>query len=246
MKPPYVDERARERLAQMPAPRRALFLDRDGVINVDTGHPHRADQIEWLPGIFELVRAAWADGYVPIVVTNQAGIAKGYYDEAAFLELTRWIHAAFEQAGAPLLATYYCPHHAEGLVRLLRGKCACRKPEPGLLLQAIADWDIDPGLSMLLGDKDSDIEAARRAGVADARLVAGAQEWRALVPAAKRRRDPRPASTSSAWRWRSRASTPKSSCTTCRTSSITGRTSTCARSSRASATRASRISSRRK
>jgi D-glycero-D-manno-heptose 1,7-bisphosphate phosphatase len=183
MRTPFVDPGARERLARMPAPRRALFLDRDGVVNVDTGHAHRAGQVEWLPGIFELVRAAWADGYVPVVVTNQAGIAKAYYDEAAFLEFTRWIHEQFSRAGAPLLATYYCPHHPEAVVAGLRGPCACRKPEPGMLLQAIADWDIDPALSLLLGDKASDLAAARSAGVADAHLVAGAHDWRALVPA---------------------------------------------------------------
>jgi D-glycero-D-manno-heptose 1,7-bisphosphate phosphatase len=171
VRPPFVDEQARERLARMPTPRRAIFLDRDGVVNVDIGHAHRAEQVEWLPGIFERVRAAWAEGYLPIVVTNQAGIAKGFYDEATFLEFTRWIHEQFARAGAPLLATYYCPHHVDAVVPELRGACACRKPEPGMLLQAIADWDIDPVRSQLLGDKQSDLQAASAAGIQDARLV---------------------------------------------------------------------------
>lgn len=143
----------------------ALFLDRDGVINADLGYVHRRDQVEWIPGIFELCRDAWARGMAPVVVTNQAGIARGLYDEAAFLAFTAWLHDEFAARGAPLLATYYCPHHpTAGRGPLLRD-CACRKPKPGMLLQAGADFGIDFARSMLIGDTDSDLAAARAAGV---------------------------------------------------------------------------------
>ena len=150
---------------------RALFLDRDGVINVNHGYVHTPEQTDWIPGIFELARAARAAGFVIVVVTNQAGIARGYYDVGQFERYTRWMHARFEQEGAPLLATYYCPHHPEAGTGALRVSCTCRKPEPGMLLAAIADWQIDPARSILVGDKPSDIEAARRAGVGHGLLV---------------------------------------------------------------------------
>src|SRR5690606_1314353 len=88
-------------------PHRALFLDRDGVVNVDHGYVHTPGRTEWVPGIFELARAARAAGYVLVVATNQAGIARGYYDEEQFRAYTRWVHARFAEEGAPLLATYY-------------------------------------------------------------------------------------------------------------------------------------------
>ncbi len=146
-------------------PRRALFLDRDGVINVNHGYVHAPAQTDWVPGIFELARAARAAGFVLVVVTNQAGIARGYYDVARFERYTRWMHERFEREGAPLLATYYCPHHPEAGIGDWRVACGCRKPEPGMLLAAIGDWDIDPARSVLVGDQPGDIEAARRAGV---------------------------------------------------------------------------------
>ena len=154
-------------------PRRALFLDRDGVINVDTGYVHTAAQTQWLPGIFELVADAVRAGYAPVVVTNQAGIARGYYTEAAFLEHTRWVHEQFAAHGAPLLATYYCPHHPEAGVGALRVTCDCRKPAPGMLLAAAQALDIDLGASLMIGDSPKDIEAARAAGVGRAHLLAG-------------------------------------------------------------------------
>jgi D-glycero-D-manno-heptose 1,7-bisphosphate phosphatase len=156
------------------APRRALFLDRDGVINVDTGYVHTAAQTHWLPGIFELVADAVRAGYAPVVVTNQAGIARGYYSEAQFLDYTRWVHAQFAAQGAPLLATFYCPHHPEAGLGALRVACDCRKPAPGMLLAAAQALGIDLGASLMIGDTPADMEAARAAGVGRARLLEGA------------------------------------------------------------------------
>lgn len=170
---PYVDPAADALLAVAPVPRRALFLDRDGVVNVDHAYVHRPEDTDWIPGIFTLVQDATAAGYLPIVVTNQAGIARGLYDEDAFRRYTAWMHAEFANRGAPLLATYHCPHHPTAGLGALRVACACRKPEPGMLLRAIGDWGIAPGASILLGDKQSDLAAAAAAGIGRALRVDG-------------------------------------------------------------------------
>ena len=143
---------------------RALFLDRDGVINVNHGYVHTPETTEWVPGVFDLAAAAHRAGYLLVVVTNQAGIARGYYTRAQFEDYARWVHAQLAAAGAPLAATYYCPHHPAG-IGVLGVECFCRKPKPGLLLRAAEDLDIDLCASLLLGDSPSDIEAADAAGV---------------------------------------------------------------------------------
>lgn len=170
---PYVDGAAAARVTDIVVPRAALFLDRDGVINVDTGYVHTPESTKWLPGIFERVRDAWRDGRIPIVITNQAGIARGYYDEAQFLAYTAWVHGQFRARGAPLVATYYCPHHPEAGIGPLRTLCTCRKPAAGMLERAIADWEIDPLRSTLVGDKASDVAAGRAARVAELHLLGG-------------------------------------------------------------------------
>jgi D-glycero-D-manno-heptose 1,7-bisphosphate phosphatase len=143
----------------------ALFLDRDGVINVDHGYVHLPDDTEWIPGVFELVSSARRAGYVPVVVTNQAGIARGIYSEEDFRDYTRWVHSVFLANNAPLAATYYCPHHPSAGKGPYMLRCDCRKPAPGMLLAAAKDLGLDLAKSALLGDKDSDLEAARAAGV---------------------------------------------------------------------------------
>lgn len=174
---PYVDPEADTLLASHPGPRRALFLDRDGVINRNHGYVHTPETTDWLPGIFERVRAASHAGYLPIVVTNQAGIGRGYYDEAAFLNYTAWVHARFAERGAPLLATYWCPHHPEAGLGEYLVACACRKPQPGMLLAAMREFGLDLSASALVGDAESDLEAARIAGVWKFRRVAEDEEW---------------------------------------------------------------------
>ena len=148
-----------------PGPHKALFMDRDGVINLDHGYVHTREQTEWVPGIFDLARAARAAGYVLVVVTNQAGIARGLYDVEQFRAYTRWVHASFEAEGAPLLATYYCPHHPEAGLGDLKVACNCRKPKPGMLLTAAEEYGIDLAASMLVGDTATDIGAGEAAGV---------------------------------------------------------------------------------
>jgi D-glycero-D-manno-heptose 1,7-bisphosphate phosphatase len=152
----------------------AAFLDRDGVINVDQGYAHRIDQFEFIPGALSACRRLHEAGYLLIVVTNQAGIAHGYYDERAYQELTAWMRQRFVEAAAPLTAVYHCPHHPRGKLAAFRADCDCRKPAPGMLLQAIREHQIDVSRSFLVGDKETDLEAARRAGVAERYLVRAA------------------------------------------------------------------------
>jgi D-glycero-D-manno-heptose 1,7-bisphosphate phosphatase len=155
------------------APRRALFLDRDGVININHGYVHTPERTEWVAGIFDLARAARAGGYALVVVTNQAGIARGFYSPAQFEDYTRWMHGRFADEGAPILATYYCPHHPDAGIGELKVRCGCRKPAPGMLLRAIADYRLDPDGSMLVGDSGSDIQAADAAGIGRALQLEG-------------------------------------------------------------------------
>ena len=172
---PYLGPGADELLAGASWPRKALFLDRDGVININHGYVHTPANTDWVPGIFELVAKAHARGYLLIVVTNQAGIGRGLYAEAAFLDYTTWMHAQFAARGTPLLATYWCPHHPEAGIGDYRVDCDCRKPRPGMLLEAIARFDIDPAHSVMIGDKQGDLDAAAAAGV-PARLLRE-QDW---------------------------------------------------------------------
>lgn len=164
IRPPFLDPAASDLVATDP-PRRAVFLDRDGVINVNHGYVHSAAATEWMPGIFTACARARALDYLLIVVTNQAGIARGYYDEKTFLAYTRWMHAEFSRRDVPLVASFYCPHHPDHATSGQSCHCACRKPQPGMLLAARDTFSIDLGASMMLGDKPSDEAAARAAGV---------------------------------------------------------------------------------
>ncbi len=154
--------------------RPAAFLDRDGVINRDIGYLHRPEDVAFVPGIFEAVAALRARGFRPVVVTNQSGIARGRYTEADFHALMDWMRARFTEAGAPLDAVYYCPHHPEEGNPPYRRACECRKPAPGMLLRAADELDLDLERSLLIGDSERDIEAGRAAGVARTFLLASA------------------------------------------------------------------------
>jgi D-glycero-D-manno-heptose 1,7-bisphosphate phosphatase len=151
--------------------RRALFLDRDGVINVDRGYVHRREAFEFQDGIFDLCRAAQSSGYCMIVATNQAGIARGYYSEADFFELTRWMVGEFAAQAISIARVYYCPYHPIHGIGTYKADSPDRKPRPGMLLRARADLDLDLASSMLIGDKATDIEAAEAAGVGTSILL---------------------------------------------------------------------------
>jgi D-glycero-D-manno-heptose 1,7-bisphosphate phosphatase len=142
-------------------PRRpAAFLDRDGVINVDRGYTHQSDQLEGILGAPDAVRLMNEAGYYVFIVTNQSGVARGYYDEAAVNRFHLHIQQSLAAYGAHIDAFYYCPHHPEGSIKQLSIQCRCRKPMPGLLEQAACDWPIDLGRSFLIGDRDHDLAAA--------------------------------------------------------------------------------------
>jgi D-glycero-D-manno-heptose 1,7-bisphosphate phosphatase len=151
----------------------ALFLDRDGVINVDRGYIHRSAQFEFVPGIFELARFWTNDLRRPIVViTNQSGIGRGYFDEWAYEDLTRWMCERFEAERTAIARVYHCPYHPLHGIGQYRRDHPWRKPNPGMILQAVSDLDLDPVQSAILGDQMSDIEAGAAAGIGLRILVA--------------------------------------------------------------------------
>lgn len=151
--------------ASTEALRRAAFLDRDGVINLDREYVYRREDFVIVPGALEGARELHRLGFMLIVVTNQSGIGRGLYTEAQFHELTDWMRSEFAAAGAPLEGVYYCPHHPIEANDAYRMDCECRKPAPGMLLRAAQERALDLTASALFGDRASDLEAARAAGV---------------------------------------------------------------------------------
>jgi D-glycero-D-manno-heptose 1,7-bisphosphate phosphatase len=143
----------------------ALFLDRDGVINVDHGYVYRIDAFEFIPGIFELARFAVSRDWPIVVVTNQGGIGRGLYCEDDYQAVTRWMCDRFQSEQAPIARVYHCPFHPALGIGEFRAEHAWRKPNPGMILQAARDLDLDLSRSSLIGDKISDMQAAAAAGV---------------------------------------------------------------------------------
>lgn len=161
--------------------RKVLFLDRDGVINVDVNYLYRIDDFAFVPGAPKALAAAVQAGYDLIVVTNQSGIARGYYTVADMERLHAYINEELTKVKAPILAFYYCPHHVKGTVAAFTKDCDCRKPKPGMLLQAMKDYDIDKENSFLVGDKPSDVTAAEAAGI-EGYLFEGTDLYEFLAP----------------------------------------------------------------
>ena len=156
--------------------RRALILDRDGVINVDKGFVYKQEDIEWIPGIFDLCQAFQGEGYVITVVTNQSGVARGLYSEEHVNGLHAWMSGEFEKRGISIAKFYYCPHLPDGTHDQYSRVCACRKPAPGMILQAKMEFGLDMAASVLVGDRKSDIEAAIAAGVGSAYQISREQK----------------------------------------------------------------------
>lgn len=141
----------------------ALFLDRDGVINVNYGYVYQAEKVEFIPGIFALIRRFTAAGFQPVIVTNQSGIARGMYSDGDFHQVMAFIQTHFSAKGIADIPYYYCPHHPDfDTTDVL---CNCRKPAPGMLLSAQQDLNLDVTRSVMVGDKVIDILAATAAGV---------------------------------------------------------------------------------
>ena len=148
------------------SPRPALFLDRDGVLNEDRGYVSRWEDFHWIPGAKATIRAFNTAGWLVIVVTNQSGVGRGYYTEDEMRALHAAMQADLAQDGGHIDAIYHAPQHPEAPVDAYRHPDPpLRKPNPGMILQALADWPIDREASLMVGDKPSDLEAALRAGV---------------------------------------------------------------------------------
>lgn len=175
---PFVDgfsttalvQRIRQPLVQ-PRLRKAAFLDRDGVINKDKAYVHRWEDFEFVPGAIEGMRRLQDAGYALVIVTNQSGLARGYYTETQYQALTEALTQHLAGQGIKLDGVYHCPHHPKGTLPALAVDCDCRKPAPGMLLQAARELSLSLPDSLLIGDKPSDIEAARAAGVGRAYSV---------------------------------------------------------------------------
>lgn len=166
--------------------RPALFLDRDGVINVDHAYVHRREDFQFIDGIFELCRSARARGHRIFVVTNQAGIGRGYYTEDDFRALTAWMLQRFEAEGAPIDRVYFCPFHPEHGVGAYKVDSPMRKPGPGMIQQAAREFDIDLAASTLVGDMDTDIQAGVAAGIGRLLQFRPADDTRPVHAAATR------------------------------------------------------------
>ena len=145
--------------------RRALFLDRDGVINVDHGYVGSRDRFEWMPGAREAIRAATDAGWHVFVITNQSGVARGHYDEAAVTALHGWMIDEVRRAGGTIDDIRYCPFHPDAVVPAYRRVSDWRKPAPGMLLDLMRAWELDPARCVLIGDQPTDMAAAEAAGI---------------------------------------------------------------------------------
>lgn len=165
----------------------AIFLDRDGVINVDTGYVYLVDDFKFIDGVIDALLQLKQKGYLLVVVTNQSGIARGLFTEEQFMSLTEWMDWSLADRGVDLDGIYFCPHHPSEGSDQYRKSCTCRKPGPDMILDAVKHLDIDLTHSYMVGDKPSDMKAAINAGVAHKILVetgkAITEEGRALAEA---------------------------------------------------------------
>ena len=154
--------------------RGAVFFDRDGVLNEDVGYLHRIADFRWVPGAREALRLVQEAGLLSIIVTNQSGVARGLYGEAEVAALHAWMREDLARDGITITADYHCPYHRDAVdERWRHPDHPDRKPNPGMILRAVADWAVDPARSLIVGDKARDIEAGERAGVAGLLFTGG-------------------------------------------------------------------------
>lgn len=145
--------------------KKLCMLDRDGVLNVDKAYLHKAEDVEWIPGSREAIAWLKRQDIPVIVVTNQSGVARGFFTEDTVRKLHAWMEAEVKKSGGEIAAFYYCPHLPGAAVKQYDVDCECRKPKPGMILQALNDFGVLPGNAFLIGDRPRDIEAAEAAGV---------------------------------------------------------------------------------
>lgn len=140
---------------------------------MDKGYVYRIEDLEWVPGAMEAIRYFNEQSRLVIVITNQSGIARGFYTEEDMLSLHRYINDQLQKQGAHIDAFYYCPHHADGSHAKYSIACDCRKPQPGMILRAMKEWQIDSKTAFMVGDKESDVKAAQAAGIQGYRFLDG-------------------------------------------------------------------------
>ncbi len=164
----------------------AVIFDRDGVLNLDHGYVHRPDQFEWVEGAREAVKAVNDAGLYAFVATNQSGVARGYYTEADVIALHAWMNAELAKVGARIDAFEYCPHHEGGAVAPYVRPCDRRKPGPGMIRDLLAHFPVDPARTLMIGDNDTDMQAAAAAGISGVKfeggsLLASLEPWLARL-----------------------------------------------------------------
>ncbi len=153
--------------------RSAVFFDRDGVLNRDIGYLYRAEDFIWMDGAIELIRSCNQQGRYVFVITNQSGIARGYYAEADVKALHQWMNQELAAHSAHIDDFFYCPHHPEGVIPEYAVACDCRKPKSKMIEDACAKYNIDKDSSFMIGDKDSDMQCAKNAGVQGLKFTGG-------------------------------------------------------------------------
>jgi D,D-heptose 1,7-bisphosphate phosphatase len=180
----YVFE-IKEMVSQRGDKKQAVFLDRDGVICREEGYLSDPRRLQLLPGSGDAIRLFNRNALTTVVITNQSGVARGFFPEAAIAEMNCTMKELLEEYEASLDGIYYCPHHPEGIIESYRKECDCRKPAAGLLMRAAQDHGIDLSRSYLVGDKRTDMECACRAGVKGILVLTGygAEEYRLMPPA---------------------------------------------------------------
>lgn len=152
---------------------RAIFFDRDGVLNVDVDYLYEVEKFSWVDGAREAIKLCNDKGCPAIVITNQSGVARGFFTEDDVKILHNFMNDELKKIGAYIDAFYYCPHHPKGIVPPYNTICDCRKPAPGMILQACRDFNIDVKNSFMIGDRQRDIECGINAGCRESFLFDG-------------------------------------------------------------------------